>query len=200
MNHLIQHQLDTFEKPELVVIEGPGAAIPDSKIRQRVLELYARGDLTLAQISELHQVPKSTIVFWAKQDGQAARPRGRKALAIPPLTVQQALRSLETQTYAQLASKLEVSKARVGHMVTRWRDWIEENSLRIGRGRFQLANTKEPQKRLEPKPHVLSFRLTEAQVDELASAVDDQSVNHRRSIHQLARCLVISALREMAPQ
>jgi hypothetical protein len=59
---------------------------------------------------------------------------------------------------------------------------------------------KEPPMRREPKLHVLSFRLTEAQVDRLASFVADRSADRRHSIHQLARSVVVGALGQMTPQ
>ena len=201
MTELIQHQMDTIEKSELVANETLPAAMSDAQTgRARALALYARGDLTIAQIAGLHHVSKSTIVVWAKQDGLAARTRGRRPLAVPTLRVQQVLRSMETQTYKQLASRFGVSKARVGQMVDRWRHWIEENSLRIGRSRIEPETMKEPPMRREPKLRVLSFRLTEAQVDRLASFVADRSADRRRSIHQLARSVVVGALGKMTPQ
>ena len=200
MNQLIEHQMDAFEKNELAV-GGIASVVPETKIcRERVLELYADGELTLAQISALHQVSQSTITVWAKKDGQPARSRGRRALELPPCHLQEALRSLETRTYDQVASVLGVSKARVGYVVKRWRRWVEENHLRVGRERIKPIKTKELLQQREPKPHVLSFRLTKAQVDRLTRAVGDEPVKDRCSIHQLARTVVVRALREMAPQ
>jgi hypothetical protein len=68
MHDTIQHQIDEVEKHEFLVEATPCAGGVDARShRERVLELYARSDLTLAQISELHQVSKSTITVWATQ-------------------------------------------------------------------------------------------------------------------------------------
>jgi hypothetical protein len=121
-------------------------------------------------------------------------------LEVPTEKQQRILRWLEAHTYQEVASKLGVSKTYVGHLAQRWCEWIKKNSLRIGRSRIKPVKTKEPRQGREPKRHVLSFRLTGAQVDRLISTVGDEPLKKRCSIHQIARSVLVMAVSGMAPR
>ncbi len=195
MRTLIKQQLDTIVKHEDSRFEAAAATLQGrQRLRKRVLGFYSAGDLTLVQISKMHGVPPPTITVWAKQEGLPPRKRGRRIMAVPCLQMQQALRSLETQTYEQLASKLWVSRARVGQVVSRWRPWIKDNNLRIGRDRIKPRKLPQLRQRREPKVSVVSFRLTEQQVKKLVNSPSPKPPTNVRSIHQLARALLLRTL------
>jgi transposase len=195
MRRTIEHQLDKSGKPEMNGAPPPmrtGARSGDH--RKKVLKLYVAGDLTLGQISESHQVPISTITSWAKHGGIPLRGRGRRPLLLPSAEDQQQLRSLETKTYAELASELGVTRARVGSKVKRWRWWITENGLRIGWDRRKPRTPSKVRKRDEPKAFVLSFRLDQSQMSELKHAWCNSSSMGGVSLPSFARWLLIQTV------
>jgi predicted XRE-type DNA-binding protein len=164
------------------------------KNRRRLLELYGNSDITLAEIAASGGVSQSTVSLWAKQSGLPLRGRGRNALKVPTEDQRQILRWLETQTFQQVASKLCVSKAYIGHLVQRWCDWIRENNLRIGRDRKKTSRPKEPRLPRDPKVFVLSFRLTAAQLNQLTYARSRARRSDHPSLHRFARSVLMRAL------
>jgi hypothetical protein len=161
-----------------------------------VIEYLDFPERSVKLIAANHGLTPVTLIHQARNAGVPGRRRGRKMLAVPPLDLQAAIRSLETQSYEQLAYKLGVSKARVGKVVDRWRDWIKENKLRIGRDRVKPRESPQVRQRREPKVSVLSFRLTESQVKELMKSTDCQPFNKRQSIHQVARSILFHRMGE----
>ena len=114
--------------------------------------------------------------------------RGRVAAAQPHKRHFEILRAIRTQTYEKVGDAFGVSRQRVGQIVRRWKQYSPVRPLpapkRLSKERADLLPVEK-----ENRIHVVSFRLTESEVELLRIRYPEM-----KSIDRAARKIVTKFL------
>lgn len=114
--------------------------------------------------NNLHACIVSANVENAKVKSRATlKKRGRTAAARPHKRHIEILRAIRTQTYEKVGDAFGVSRQRVGQIVRRWKQYSPVRPLRMPSEKCaDLLPVKK-----ENRIHIVSFRLTESEVESL---------------------------------
>jgi len=110
--------------------------------------------------------------------------RGRRAAANPTAEHLQILAATRTRTYEQVGSEFGISRQRVGQIMRRWKKYSPVRPLRMQEKPSKKRVDKLPVEK-ENRIHVVSFRLTESEVELLKARYPDA-----KSVDRAARGIV----------
>ena len=104
--------------------------------------------------------------------------RGRKPASVPSRRLLEIIKATKTQTYAQISAKHKISRQRVGKIVRRWREYLPVRPLQ-SREAIKNGCGDQPPKKKETRIHVISFRLTAAEVQLLRARYPEMKSEDR---------------------
>jgi hypothetical protein len=114
--------------------------------------------------------------------------RGRKAAIEPTLRHRQILAATKTHTYAEVGAKFNISRQRIAQIAKRWKRYLPIRSLPS-----RIVNETEEVTCVETKKenriHIVSFRLTNSEVQALQDRYPDM-----KSVDRAARQIVTKFL------
>jgi len=114
--------------------------------------------------------------------------RGRKPASVPDGRHMAILQAIKTQTYAQVGAAHGISRQRVGKIVQRWKAYLPVRSLHVWEAIKNGCGDQPPSKK-ENRIHVISFRLTTAEVQLLRARYPEM-----KSEDQAARGIITKFL------
>jgi len=114
--------------------------------------------------------------------------RGRKAAKVPSGRHLEILKATKTQTYEKVGASYGISKQRVAEIARRWKEYLPVRSLPAPKA-IRNRCEDEPPRRRENRIHVVSFRLTDSDVQLLRSRYPEM-----KSVDRAARGIVTKFL------
>ena len=132
--------------------------------------------------------PRNIILAKINEHGRRQERRGRKKATSPSLRHLEILKATKTSTYEQVGASYGISKQRVGYIAQRWWEYLPVRSLPTREVVKNNCGEQTPRKS-ENRNHVISFRLTGAEVKLLRSRY-----SWMKSVDRAARGIVTSVL------
>ena len=120
----------------------------------------------------------------------APKKRGRKAAKVPSSRHFEILLATKTQTYEQVGAAHDISRQRVGQIAQRWKEYLPVRPLQ-SREVIKNGCGDQPPRKKEKRIHIVSFRLTEAEVELLQHRYPEAKSVDRAARGVMTRALLI---------
>ena len=114
--------------------------------------------------------------------------RGRKTAIEPTLRHRRILAATKTHTYAKVGAKFNISRQRIAQIAKRWKQYLPIRPLpsRVAKETKEVTCVETKK---ETRIHVVSFRLTDSEVQALQNRYPDM-----KSVDRAARQIVTKFL------
>lgn len=99
----------------------------DTVVRQALADYVNHPEYMTKDIAKKYGVSPATLTVWAEKAGIPLRIRGVKKLDEPTAQQKEILELASIYPYEQVATNYGITRARVGAIVKRWKNWIRRD-------------------------------------------------------------------------
>lgn len=113
-------------KPKKKKSNKQRAVVHSDAVMQAALDDYVnRPDMYTSTIAKKHSISTATITVWATNAGITLRSRGLHKLEEPTVRQREIIELAKILPYEKVGKRFGISKARVGAIMKRWKDFVE---------------------------------------------------------------------------
>jgi hypothetical protein len=163
-------------------------------VLEPAMQLYAKGQMRVADIAKRYHVSSATISIHAKKLGLPRKRRGRWRSGRPSAKQQAILAQLKESSGAEVGRRNKISRQRVHQIAKRWNN--DKANLRPGE--VTKVSSKVVATIEGRRIHVISFRLTSDEVSAFLTTRKGTNASRSASPNQVARAVVTKFLDDKA--
>lgn len=150
---------------------------------------YQSGQFSNQALAVRYGVSLSTIYHWIRRSGIPRRPPGRRPLEQPTPKHHQMIELSAQLPCSEIAHQFGVSRQCVHQVLTRWAHLRPQRPVPA-----KPAAVLKPQTLRDLKEHIITFRLTAPQTDQVRATLKSCGIGNRLSDGAACRAVLLAAL------